>query len=261
MALLTLNSVNLDFGDQIIFRNANFVLEPHERVCLIGRNGAGKSTLLKLMMGTLEADSGVVRRHTGVQISQLEQALPEALDNTVSAYVAFGLAEQQARIDEYHELTGRVDANGDMRKIESLQRSIEAHGGWDIQTEVATVISALELPPERYLHELSGGWQRRVCLARALVSKPDILLLDEPTNHLDLNAIEWLEERIRSFAGSVLFITHDRAFLRALATRIVDIDRGQLRSWPGNYARYLKLKEQSLEDEAHHAAVFGSVKA
>ena len=256
MSILTLNNVTLEFGEQTIFRNANFVLEAGERVCLIGRNGAGKSTLFRLISGTIEPDSGDVRRRPDVHISELEQTLPSHLDTTVGEFVAAGLAEHQASIDRYRELSaGDLDANA-LRAIEQLQRRIEIHGGWDIENQVATVTTTLELPPSRRLHELSGGWQRRASLARALVSKPDILLLDEPTNHLDLAAIEWLESRVRTFAGSVIFITHDRAFLQALATRIVDIDRGQLQSWPGNYQRYLKLKEQTLEDETRHNALF-----
>ncbi len=256
MSLLTLHNVNLEFGEQVIFRNAEFVLEAGERVCLIGRNGAGKSTLLRLISGAMAPDSGEVRRRADVHIAQLEQTLPTDLEISVSDYVAAGLATHQALIDRYHEVAAGEHDASTLRDMENLQRRIEIHGGWDIATQVATVTTTLELPTERRLGELSGGWQRRVALARALVSKPDILLLDEPTNHLDLDAIEWLENRVRSFPGSVLFITHDRAFLQALATRIVDIDRGQLKSWPGNYQRYLKLKDQTLEDESRHNALF-----
>jgi len=256
MSLLTLNDINLDFGDQLIFDHADFTLEAGERVCLIGRNGAGKSTLFKVITGAVVPDSGAIRRRGDVQIGQLEQTLPGDLDITVHDFVAGGLATHINLINRYSELTAsELDADG-MREVEALHRGIEAHGGWDVESQIGAVITALELPGERLLSELSGGWQRRVCLARALVSQPDILLLDEPTNHLDLAAIEWLEKRIRAFKGSVLFITHDRAFLQALATRIVDIDRGQLKSWPGDYQRYLELKEQTLEAEARHNALF-----
>ena len=256
MSLLTLNDINLDFGDQLIFDHADFTLEAGERVCLIGRNGAGKSTLFKVITGAVVPDSGAVRRRGDVNIGQLEQTLPGDLEITVHDFVAAGLATHINLIKRYGELTASaLDADG-MREVEELHRSIETHGGWDVESQIAAVITALELPGERLLAELSGGWQRRVCLARALVSQPDILLLDEPTNHLDLAAIEWLEKRIRAFKGSVLFITHDRAFLQALATRIVDIDRGQLQSWPGDYQRYLELKEQTLEAESRHHALF-----
>ena len=256
MSLLTLNDINLDFGDQLIFDHADFTLEAGERVCLIGRNGAGKSTLFKVITGAVVPDSGAVRRRGAVNIGQLEQTLPGDLEITVHDFVAAGLATHINLIKRYGELTAtELDVDG-MREVEELHRSIEAHGGWDVESQIAAVITALELPGDRRLAELSGGWQRRVCLARALVSQPDILLLDEPTNHLDLAAIEWLEKRIRAFKGSVLFITHDRAFLQALATRIVDIDRGQLQSWPGDYQRYLELKEQTLEAESRHHALF-----
>ena len=256
MSLLTLHDINLDFGDQLIFDHADFTLEAGERVCLIGRNGAGKSTLFKVITGAVVPDSGAIRRRGDVHISQLEQSLPSALDVTVHDYVAGGLETHIKLITRYSALTAeQLDGPG-LREVADLQRRIEAHGGWHVETQIAAVITALELPAERLLAELSGGWQRRVCLARALVSQPDILLLDEPTNHLDLAAIEWLEKRVRTFKGSVLFITHDRAFLQALATRIVDIDRGQLQSWPGDYQRYLALKEQTLESESRADALF-----
>ncbi|MBK8960420.1 MAG: ATP-binding cassette domain-containing protein [Proteobacteria bacterium] len=256
MSLLTLHDINLDFGDQLIFDHADFTLDEGERVCLIGRNGAGKSTLFKIIMGAVIPDSGAVRRHGGAQVAQLEQTLPGNLDISVHDFVASGLATHIGLIERYRELTASALDDDGLREVEELHRSIEAHGGWDVESQIAAVITALELPDQRLLSELSGGWQRRVCLARALVSQPDVLLLDEPTNHLDLAAIEWLEKRIRAFKGSVLFITHDRAFLQALATRIVDIDRGQLKSWPGDYQRYLELKEAALEAESRHNALF-----
>ena len=256
MSLLTLHNLNLDFGEQPIFRQADFVLEAGERVCLIGRNGAGKSTLFRVITGAVVPDSGEVRKRGDVHIGQLEQTLPDTLDISVWDYVAGGLATHATLITRYRTLTASALDAGGLREVEDLQRRIEAHGGWDVDNQIAAVITALELPATRALSELSGGWQRRVCLARALVSQPDILLLDEPTNHLDLAAIEWLEKRVRAFKGSVLFITHDRAFLQSLATRIVDIDRGQLQSWPGDYQRYLELKEQTLETEARHHALF-----
>ena len=256
MALLTFKNVSLRYGEQVIFRDTDFNLEANERVCLIGRNGAGKSTLFRLVTGQVQPDDGEIVRRADVHIAQLEQALPRDLELTVREFVAGGLAHHQGLIDRYEALTAKdLDPNG-LRELEALQRRIEVHGGWDLDSQVAAIISALSLPAERRMATLSGGWQRRVGLGRALVSKPDILLLDEPTNHLDLEAIEWLEQHVRRYAGTVLFITHDRAFLRALATRIVDIDRGRLRSWPGNYDRYLDLKEQVLADEVRSNALF-----
>ena len=254
--MITFDAVNLEFGDQVIFREASFTLEAGERVCLVGRNGAGKSTLLRLITGEVEPDSGEIRRRGDIHIAQLQQTLPAEYEISVRAFVADGLDDHLRLIRRYGELTAiEVDKAG-LREIEELQRRIETHGGWDVEIQVDAIITSLDLPANARLGDLSGGWQRRVSLARALVSKPDVLLLDEPTNHLDLAAIQYLERRVRAFDGSVLFITHDRAFLQALATRIVDIDRGQLKSWPGDYPRYLRLKEQALDEEARQNTEF-----
>ena len=256
MALVTFNDVGLEFGDQRIFRHAEFAVGARERVCLIGRNGAGKSTLLRLIIGALEPDSGDIRLRGGIQISQLEQVLPRSSDANVHEFVSGGLEAHRRLIREYHELSARDLDDRGLSALEALQRNIEAHGGWDVDTQTNRIMSELELPAERRLGDLSGGWQRRVGLARALVGCPDLLLLDEPTNHLDLNTINWLEHTVSTFPGSVLFITHDRAFLQRLATRIVEIDRGRLRSWPGSYHRYLDAKDKALQSEARHNAVF-----
>ena len=256
MSLLTFHGVNLAFGDQIIFREANFVLEPNERVCVIGRNGAGKSTLFRLIAGGQELDSGEIRKRDNLKIAQLDQTLPMQTNISVFDFVAEGLQEQKALLERYESLTSQEISNEGMRELDNLQRQLDAHGGWDINNQVDSIIDQLELPANKTLSELSGGWRRRVALARTLVSKPDILLLDEPTNHLDLEAIEWLELRIKAYTGSVIFITHDRSFLRSLATRIVDIDRGQLKSWPGDYAQYVRHKEQSLDEEDRQNSLF-----
>ena len=256
MSLLEFDEVSLAFGEQKILHQADFVLEPNERVCLIGRNGAGKTSLFRLITGEVEADAGEIRIRSDVQISQLIQSLPNELDSTVHTYVAKGLASLQHDIDQYKALSQRELDKAGLLELESLQRRIEAHGGWHIAQQVESVLSELGLPSEVKLSELSGGWQRRVSLARALVNRPDLLLLDEPTNHLDLSTIRWLENRINAFNGSILFITHDRAFLQRIATRIVEIDRAKLRSWPGDYKTYLRDKEKSLEDEARENALF-----
>lgn len=250
MALITLDDISLEFGDLPLLRHANLTIETNERVCLIGRNGAGKSTLLKMIMGEQEPDSGEIRYRQALRVSQLHQALPDELDQSVHDFVAGGLVRLGQLIDQYHTQSSRSLDNKGLRELEDLQQRIEAEGGWNLEQRVETVLSDLDLPAERQLSEMSGGWQRRASLARALVSNPELLLLDEPTNHLDLAAIEWLEDRIRNFEGSVLFITHDRAFLQRLATRIVELDLTQLTSWPGDYNNYLRRKEETLHAES-----------
>lgn len=256
MYLLRLQEVSLEFGDVPILKEANFSIDPKERVCLIGRNGAGKSSLLKLITGEYAPDHGDIQMRRHLRISQLEQTLLSTSNETVREVVKQGMAEQQALLDEYHRLSHSKLNKLEMKQLEDLQHQIDASGIWNIDQQVDTVISQLNLPAGRKLNELSGGWRRRVALGKALVSEPELLLLDEPTNHLDISTIEWLEHRIRGYGESVIFITHDRIFLQKLATRIVEIDRGNLVSWPGNYDDYLQLKEKSLEDEATHNALF-----
>ena len=256
MALLTFDDVSLAFGEQTILNGAEFAIESGERVCLIGRNGAGKTSLLKLITGKLEPDHGEVRFADGIEVASLDQALPTALERSVRDTVADGLGELRGLITEYETLAGKELDAPRLRELESLQRRIEAHGGWQLDQQIDTVLSELGLPGEKLLAELSGGWQRRVGLARALVCNPDLLLLDEPTNHLDLSTIQRLENRVRGFNGAVLFITHDRAFLQRLATRIVEIDRAKLRSWPGDYRTYLRDKEKLAEEEQRENALF-----
>ena len=249
MSLLRFDGVCLEFGDQVILRDAELAIEPGERVGLIGRNGAGKSTTLKLISGALEPDQGEIVTRAGLIVSQLEQTLPAAMDQTVSEVIRSGLTGIEALLAEYAEKSRRsLDRHG-LRELEALHARIDAHEGWHLEQRVETTITELNLPAERRMDELSGGWRRRVALARALVQKPDLLLLDEPTNHLDIATIRWLEDRVYGYPGAVLFITHDRAFLQRLATRIVEIDRGRLTSWPGDYDNYLRRKEKAVEDE------------
>ncbi len=257
MTLLVLDDISLDIGDLPLLRHASLALEPNERVCLIGRNGAGKSTLLRIITGEQQPDAGEIRRKEGLRTSQLKQALPETLDLPVHEYVAAGLAHLQSLIEDYERRSATELDRAGLRALEDLQRRIEAEGGWSLDTQVERVLSELKLPPEKRLAELSGGWQRRVGLARALVSNPELLLLDEPTNHLDLESICWLEDRVRGYGGSVLFITHDRAFLRSLATRIVELDRAKLTSWPGDYENFLRRKEEALLAEERDQQLFG----
>ncbi len=256
MTLLRFDEISLEFGDQLILRDADLAIEPGERVCLIGRNGAGKSTTLKLISGEIEADRGEIVRKTDLVVSQLAQSLPDAKDTIVRDVVRGGLADIETLLAEYRRQSALdLDKQG-LRDLEALHARIDARDGWHIDQRVETTITDLNLPADKRMNELSGGWRRRVALARALVQKPDLLLLDEPTNHLDIATIRWLEDRVYSYPGSVLFITHDRAFLERLATRIVEIDRGKLTSWPGNYANYLRRKEKALEDEAEANAKF-----
>ena len=249
MTLLRFDDVSLNFGDQMILRDAELSIEAGERVCLIGRNGAGKSTTFKLITGELEPDHGEITARQDLVVSQLEQTLPEALDLPVTDVIRSGLTQIEALLEEYaHKSKLDLDRNG-LRELEELHAKIDTHDGWHLDQRVETTITDLKLPADKKMNELSGGWRRRVALAKALVQKPDLLLLDEPTNHLDIATIRWLEDRIYAYDGAVIFITHDRAFLQRLATRIVEIDRGKLTSWPGNYANFLRRKEKALEDE------------
>jgi ATP-binding cassette subfamily F protein uup len=249
MSLLRFEDIRLEFGEQVILRDAEFSIEPGERVCLIGRNGAGKSTTLKLIMGEMEADEGAIIRKAGLIVSELRQNLPDAIDLPVREVIRSGLKNIDTLLKRYKEMSNQALDKAGLVELETLHASIDAHDGWHIDQRVDTTMTELNLPADKKMSELSGGWRRRVALARALVQNPDLLLLDEPTNHLDIATIQWLEDRIYSFPGSVLFITHDRAFLQRLATRIVEIDRGKLTSWPGDYSNFLKRRDKLLEDE------------
>jgi ATP-binding cassette subfamily F protein uup len=249
MSLLRFDDISLDFGELKILSAADFSIETGERVCLIGRNGAGKSTTLKLITGELEADRGEIVRSSHMVVSQLSQTLPDAMDAFVHDVVRSGLQETETLLAQYAQQSQmELDRDG-MRELEALHARIDAHDGWHIEQRVEETITQLSLPAEKMMSELSGGWRRRVALASALVQKPDLLLLDEPTNHLDIATINWLEDRLHSWPGAVLFITHDRAFLQRLATRILEIDRAKLTSWPGSYDNFLIRKEKALEDE------------
>jgi ATP-binding cassette subfamily F protein uup len=250
MPLLRFDEIGLEFGDQLILRDAEFSIDVGERVCLIGRNGAGKSTTLKLITGELEPDRGEITARQDLIVSQLEQTLPEAMDLPVTDVIRMGLTQIEALLEEYarrSKLT--LDKHG-LRELEALHAKIDTHDGWHLEQRVETTITELNLPADKKMNKLSGGWRRRVALAKALVQKPDLLLLDEPTNHLDIETIKWLEDRVYGYPGAVMFITHDRAFLQRLATRIVEIDRGKLTSWPGDYLNFLRRKEKTLEDES-----------
>lgn len=258
MPLLRLSNVSIAYGTHALLKNADFQLDAGERVGLLGRNGEGKSTLMKIISGNIYADHGDIWRQPELKLSWLEQSPDLPDDATIYDAVADGLGELGHWITRYHSLSLTMDYEDEksLNELGDLQHKLETHKGWHFQQRVETTLSKLELPGELSVNGLSGGWKRRVALARALVIEPDVLLLDEPTNHLDFESISWLEEQILNFQGAVLFVTHDRAFLQKLATRIIDLDRGNLVSWQGSYDDYLRRKAAALEDEANQNAEF-----
>lgn len=247
--MLRLQDIQLAFGGFPLLDQLNLSIDKGERISLIGRNGAGKSTLLKVIEGSLPYDAGerIVQNH--VVISQLAQEVPEDIHASVFDVVAGGLDGVGALLTEYHHLSINTEVDNWMEKLERLQQQIEDKEGWKLQQQVETTLSRLDLPADAEFSALSGGLKRRVLLARALLQEPDILLLDEPTNHLDIEAIQWLEEFLLTFRGAILFITHDRTFLKNLATRIIELDRGQITSFPGDFENYLRRKEEMLHAE------------
>lgn len=256
MPLLRVTDLGLSFGPHVLLNNANFQLYKGDRVCLVGRNGAGKSTLMKLVDGSILPDSGSIWRRPSVRISRLEQELPKADQQTVGNVIASGLAEVGQLLEDFNTLASQnLDAAG-LKKLEILQHELEANDGWNYQQKIDEVISRLSLPRDKPMEQLSGGWRKRVALAKALVTSPDILLLDEPTNHLDIETIEWLEKQLMDFKGAVLFITHDRALVRKLASKIVELDRGGLRTYQSGYDDYLSEREHLLNVEQQQNALF-----
>ena len=253
MSLLTLTDVSLAFGHLPLFSGADLRVDPAERIAVIGRNGSGKSSLLKIVAGETPPDRGTVWREPALRVSRLSQDVPPATERTVFDEVADGLGGIGSLVSRYHEAAVRVSSSGtsaDIERLGSLQRELEDRDGWRLEQKVEVVVSRLSLPADRRVSDLSGGWRRRVLLGKALVSDPHVLLLDEPTNHLDIDAIRWLEDYLRTSSCALLFVSHDRAFLSALATRVIEIDRGRLVSWPGGYADYVERKEAALEQEA-----------
>ncbi|MFW1475474.1 ABC transporter ATP-binding protein [Vibrio parahaemolyticus] len=259
MALLTIHNAQLAFGDHPLLDRAEFALQENERVCLVGRNGAGKSTLMKVLAGDILLDDGKIQITQDVVVSRLEQDPPRNQEGTVYEYVSGGLAEIGEQLNIYHDLLDLVAQDPSEKNINRLaktQEQLDHSNAWRFDDRVKNVLSALKLSPDTLLRDLSGGWQRKAALARALVCDPDVLLLDEPTNHLDVTTIEWLENFLKDFKGSIIFISHDRAFIKSMATRIVDLDRGQLSSFPGDYDNYLLEKEEMLRVEEMQNAEF-----
>ncbi|MEX5581605.1 ATP-binding cassette domain-containing protein [Pseudomonas lurida] len=256
MTLLKFSDVSLAFGAMPLLDKVSWQIARGERVCIIGRNGTGKSSMMKLVKGDQKPDDGSVWRAPGLKIGELPQELPVADGRTVFDVVAEGLDGVGELLAQYHHLAQNCVTEEDLDKLMHVQQDLEARDGWRLQQLVDSTLSRLQLPADRTLAELSGGWRRRVLLAQALVSEPDLLLLDEPTNHLDIGAIAWLEEALKDFQGAVLFITHDRSFLQNLATRILELDRGGLIDWNGDYASFLVHKEAALAAEETANALF-----
>lgn len=255
--ILTLKDISLSYGEQPLLDHVDLQLERGERVCLVGRNGSGKSTLMHLINGDVQADEGELWCQDTLRIAHLHQEVPTASEQTVFDVVAGGLQQVGELLSDYHQLLHQLDDSPEqVKRLTELQHRLEAADGWRLEQRVSTAISKLDLQENALMSSLSGGMKRRVLLARALVSEPDLLLLDEPTNHLDIEGITWLEQFLLGYPGCLMFITHDRTFLQNLATRIIELDRGSLTSWPGNYRHYLEKKEQLLEAEQKQQARF-----
>ncbi|EOD2713333.1 ABC transporter ATP-binding protein [Vibrio cholerae] len=259
MALITIHNGLLAFGDHPLLDHADFALQENERVCLVGRNGAGKSTLMKVLAGEILLDDGKMQVMQDVVVSRLEQDPPRNQAGTVFDYVSGGLqgiGEQLKIYQDQLDLVATDPSESNINKLAHIQEQLEVSGAWRFEDRIKNVLGSLKLDGHTKLTDLSGGWQRKAALARALACDPDVLLLDEPTNHLDVTTIEWLEGFLKDFRGSIIFISHDRTFIKSMATRIVDLDRGQLSSFPGDYENYLTEKEEMLRVEELQNAEF-----
>ena len=255
MPLLRLDKVSLNFGTHVLLDQTDFQISKGQRIGLLGRNGAGKTTLMKIIAGSTQVDGGECWLRPGTQVAWLEQSLPTAADQTVYDMVADGLAEVGDLLKAYHHLIADYE-HADTKKLEQVQAQLEVKNGWSLGQKVDTVISQLQLPADTPLTELSGGWRKRVALARALVREPELLLLDEPTNHLDIPTIEWLEKALQDYHGALLLVTHDRSFLEKVANEIAEIDRGQLYQFEGTYQRFLRFREEQLAAEENANKLF-----
>jgi ATP-binding cassette subfamily F protein uup len=257
--LLRFDNVSLAYGARPLLDHVSLHIDEGERVCLVGRNGEGKSSLLKLACGEQPPDEGIVWVQPGARLAHLAQDITTLSNECVADVVAGGLPEVGAALNEYHHLAQEITAHptaAQSKRLEHLQEILDTHNGWQLEQRVDTVLTRLQLDGTAIFAELSGGWRRRALLARALVCEPEILLLDEPTNHLDIEAIEWLEAAMREYRGALLFVSHDRTFVNRLATRVVELDRGQLFSTAGNYETYVEKKALLLAAEAQQSALF-----
>ena len=255
MPLVRLDKVALNFGTHILLDEVDFTLKKGSKIGLLGRNGAGKTTFMKVIAGSMQPDSGERWLRPGVEVAWLEQSLPEADEQSVYDMVAGGLAEVGELLKQYHHMIADYE-NADTAKLERVQGELEAKQGWSLGQKVDTVITQLQLPADKLMSELSGGWRKRVALARALVREPEFLLLDEPTNHLDVPAIEWLEKQLQEYNGAVLLVTHDRTFLQNVVNKIVEIDRGHLYEFEGTFQKFLDFREQQLASEERANKLF-----
>ncbi|MES9875732.1 MAG: ATP-binding cassette domain-containing protein [Candidatus Sedimenticola sp. PURPLELP] len=259
MALITLRKVQLGYGGPLLLKDVDLSIERGERICLLGRNGTGKSTLMKLVAGEIQPDDGQMTIQQGARITRLTQEVPAGTEGTVFDVVSSGLGQLGELVRQYHHVSVKLAEEGSEQLLDELSRvqhELEAEDGWQTEQRVETVISRLSLDPDIQFTSLSGGLKRRVLLAQALVQEPDLLLLDEPTNHLDIDSIDWLEEFLIGYGGTLLFVTHDRMFLRKLATRIIELDRGELTDWPGDYENFLRRKDEMLNAEEKANARF-----
>jgi len=259
MSIFQIRQGTVIYGQPPLLDDIDLVLETKERVCIVGRNGSGKSTLMKVIAGEVILDDGQRVVENGISIARLPQDPPESVDMSLFDYVAEGLAEVGKLLQAYHEqsnLVAQDPSEQNIQRLTQFQEQLDTHNAWQFENAIAATLSLLKLPAEVSLSTLSGGWRRKAALARALVTKPDILLLDEPTNHLDIAMVKWLEQSLTQYQGCIVFISHDRAFIRSMATRIIDLDRGKLTSYPGNYATYLNKKAHDLAVEEEHNAQF-----
>lgn len=259
MSLINMAGAWLAFSDAPLLENAEMHIEENERVCLVGRNGAGKSTLMRVLTKEQPLDDGTVIYEQDLIVARLQQDPPRDVEGTVFDFVAEGVAEQAQHIKAYHQISKLVESDPsdkNLSKMAELQEILDTQNLWLLDSRIADVIAHLELPADEKLSALSGGWLRKAALGRALVSGPKVLFLDEPTNHLDIETIQWLEGFLKNFSGSIVFISHDRSFIRNMATRIIDLDRGKLASWPGSYDDYLVAKEEALRVEEMQNAEF-----
>jgi ABC transport system ATP-binding/permease protein len=258
MPIIRLDNISLAYGDQPLLAHVDFQVDAGERVCLVGRNGTGKTTLFRVITGAAAPDNGEIWRMETLRVAHLEQEVPPDTEQTIFEVVAGGLGEVGPLLAEFHNLTHHhgLAQRESLRALAQLQARIETLNGWNINQKVETMLTRLNLPEDKPLTDCSGGTRRQVMLARALVSEPDLVLLDEPTNHLDINAIAWLEKYLLNYNSAVMFITHDRTFVRRLATRVVELDRGRLTSFPGNFDGYLQRKDELFEIEERASAKF-----